>query len=414
MPAFTVLRIQKLKTMGAIAGTDKHNARERETPNADLERSQENSLLFGTPEGTAHDAIKEALASQKVRKNAVLAVEMLLSASPEYFRPGKPDQAGAYEKEKLEAWAQASKEWLQERYGQRIKKATLHLDEATPHIHVVLLPLDNRGKLNCRALFGGSRHTLTELQTDYAKSVAHLGIERGITNSRATHQKVSQFYTLTQAVSPPDLPLPSAYEAPEMPNKITRMSDERLIQYASQAATNGATAQAKTLEPLLAATHNENAMLKRENLNLKKANSRLAKEKTALQKQMDQVRGLNLGVVLNHLFKAKGPYVTAPDQPHRYILPDKRDVFVQEASWHIPSVKKGKGAIDLVKAVRGYGQEELSKAIAELAHAFGEEKVTGECAAQAIGRAAETVKAAVKTFSPAQSESLGRGRSASR
>ena len=35
MPPFTVLRIQKLKTWGAIAGAAKHNQRERETPNAD-------------------------------------------------------------------------------------------------------------------------------------------------------------------------------------------------------------------------------------------------------------------------------------------------------------------------------------------------------------------------------------------
>ena len=35
MPPFTVLRIQKLKTWGAIAGAAKHNQREWETPNAD-------------------------------------------------------------------------------------------------------------------------------------------------------------------------------------------------------------------------------------------------------------------------------------------------------------------------------------------------------------------------------------------
>ena len=229
MPAFTVLRIAKLKTWGAIAATDLHNARQRETPNANESRTPENRLLLGTPEQTAHDGIKERLSSQRIRSNAVLAVEMLLSASPEYFRPGQPAQAGAYKSARMDAWAQATTQWLTERYGDRIQKATLHLDEATPHMHVVLLPLDDRGKLNCRALFGGSRQTLSELQSAYAQAVKHLGIERGIANSRATHQKVSQFYALTQNENLPEIPAPTTYKAPELPNKEMCIRDR--LQY---------------------------------------------------------------------------------------------------------------------------------------------------------------------------------------
>ncbi len=81
-------------------------------------------------------------------------------------------------------------------YGDRVIKAVMHLDEATPHIHATLVPLDDKGKLNCRAMFGGSRHTLTELQTDYAKSVEKLGIERGLQGRRATHQEVAKFYAI--------------------------------------------------------------------------------------------------------------------------------------------------------------------------------------------------------------------------
>ena len=71
MPAFTVLRIAKLKTWGAVAATDLHNARKRETPNADNARTPENRLLIGSPEQSAHDGIKERLASQRIRSNAV-------------------------------------------------------------------------------------------------------------------------------------------------------------------------------------------------------------------------------------------------------------------------------------------------------------------------------------------------------
>ena len=107
-PAFTVLRIQKLKTWGAVAGSGKHNQRERDTPNADASKLSENQVLAGRKEMDLVAACKDAIGSQKIRKNAVLGVEMLLSASPAYFRPDTPEQAGTYDKDKLEDWKNAS------------------------------------------------------------------------------------------------------------------------------------------------------------------------------------------------------------------------------------------------------------------------------------------------------------------
>lgn len=157
MPAYAVLRIEKLKTWGDIAALDAHNARKRETPNADPDRLQENRILIGDPEKDIPTAVKEAIGDQNIRKNAVLAVEMLISASPEYFRPNNPASAGEFENEQLDAWAKSTTEWLKDRYGDRVVKAQMHLDEATPHIHAVMVPLDDRGKLNCRSHFGGTR-----------------------------------------------------------------------------------------------------------------------------------------------------------------------------------------------------------------------------------------------------------------
>ena len=234
-PTFTVLRIQKLKTWGAVAGAGKHNQRERETPNADVTKGEGNEYIIGSPGMDNVAVVKEAIGTQLIRKNAVLGVEMLLSASPGYFRPDNPELAGAYDKDRLQSWKQSTMEWLNEKYGRRVVSAILHLDEATPHIHALLVPLDGNGKLNCRALFGGTRHTLSQLQTEYGNAVAALGISRGIENSRATHQKVSQFYTLTQGRDVPEIPFTQHCTSPEMPNKLSRMSDEHLKQYAREA-----------------------------------------------------------------------------------------------------------------------------------------------------------------------------------
>lgn len=410
---FAVLRIQKLKTWGAVAASGKHNSRERDTPNADEQKTAQNQQIAGTPGKNTVDAIKEAIGSQRIRKNAVLGVEMLFSASPEYFRPSAPEKAGYYDPARLQAWTQATTAWLQERYGSRVVSATLHLDETTPHIHALLVPLDEKGKLNCRRLFGGSKHTLAALQTDYAEAVASIGIARGIANSRAEHQKVSQYYTLTQAETVQPLPSPQHFDAPQMPNKVMRMSDDKLALYARQAATSGARAQREAAASVINAVHNENLLLKRKNVQLKKANSHLSKEKTQMQKQLEQVRGLEIGRVLQTLFKAKGPYGPGEGQPRRFILPDTREVFVSDTSWKIPPAKRGKGAIDLVMALRGYGQADLTKAVGELAHAFGVEKVTAECVAQNLERTAHSVQRAAKDFTPEITIERGQGRSLS-
>jgi hypothetical protein len=39
--------------------------------------------------------------------------------------------------------------WLREKYGDRVISAVLHLDEATPHLQFLILPLDDNGRLNC-------------------------------------------------------------------------------------------------------------------------------------------------------------------------------------------------------------------------------------------------------------------------
>lgn len=395
--AFTVLRIQKLKTWGAIAAAGKHNHRERETPNSDASKAAKNQYLVGTSDMDNLAAMKKAIGDQRIRKNAVLGVEMLLSASPEFFRPGAPERAGTYDGSRLEGWKNASMNWLQEKYGNRIVSASLHLDEATPHLHVLLAPLDDRGKLNCRALFGGTRHTLSQLQSEYGAAVAYLGISRGIPNSRATHQEVSQFYALTQGKNIPELPFAHTYKSPEMPGAIARMSDAQLKQYEQKAALNGATAQKDADSAVIAAVHNKNVVLERENLHLKQENSKLVKEKTELQKKMDMLRGIEPGQVLTRLFAATGPYLKESQQ--YYILPGDRKVEVTNSRWKCDS-KRGSGAIDLMMHLRGYSQHNMDKALGELAHAFGQEKVVGEVGSKAMGDIALTVKRAEKMFTP--------------
>jgi Plasmid recombination enzyme len=189
--SYGICRIKKLKA-GNLKASAQHTQRKRFTPNADPDK--EHICIIGEDAQELETLVKDRIGKQTIRKNGVLAVEILLSASPEYFRPDDKSEAGYYEQARLADFQTTARQWLIERYGDRIVRAELHLDEATPHIHAYLVPLDERGKLNCRGLFG-TRSKLSQLQDSYAQAMSELGLERGIKGSRATHTQIKQYYT---------------------------------------------------------------------------------------------------------------------------------------------------------------------------------------------------------------------------
>jgi hypothetical protein len=202
---YAVARIAKLKQAN-LGGSGMHVSRSRETPNADLSKLKDNQTLIHNDDldlplsEVVHNKIHSVEQRRKIRPDAVYAVEILLTASPEYFRPNDPSKYGDYQVGKLDAWAKASQEWLQREYGDRIVKAELHLDEATPHIHAYLVPTDENGQLNCKKIFGG-RAKMFAFQDSYAAATQHLGLERGVKNSRAEHTTVKDYYSVVNAAS---------------------------------------------------------------------------------------------------------------------------------------------------------------------------------------------------------------------
>ncbi|MBW4565724.1 MAG: plasmid recombination protein [Mojavia pulchra JT2-VF2] len=200
MSPLTILRIEKLKTFGNVAGSDDHVTRNRETPNADP--TKDNRRLIGTEDSRSlEEIVKEKISTllHRPRHDAVLCTEMFLSASPEYFRPLNPSVSGQWSDERMQQWALASRDWLSQNYGSKCVRAELHLDESTPHIHAYIVPLNEKtGRVSHDAMFGGrggqGRIKLSKLQDSYAAALAPLGIERGVKGSKATHTKVKEYY----------------------------------------------------------------------------------------------------------------------------------------------------------------------------------------------------------------------------
>lgn len=183
---FAILRTQKLKSPVAVRRSMMHAFREQTTPNADPARLRENEHIGA-------QSVEEGLAAfnarlpDKVRSNAVLAIEYLVTASPEALNGKGRAEQDAYFSDALA--------WLRAKHGaENVVYAGIHRDETTPHMYAYVVPLDERGKLNCRAFLGGSK-ALSQMQTDFAHNVGRQhGFERGVERSRATHQTVREWY----------------------------------------------------------------------------------------------------------------------------------------------------------------------------------------------------------------------------
>lgn len=183
--AYAIMRAKKLADMGSVAASMQHCYRERETHNADQERTPDNQHLGAKSTDEAMGKLR-ALLPEKRRKDAVLAVEYVMTASPEWFAKATPEQEKAF--------FQRSLQWLADKYGaDRIVTASIHRDEATPHLSAFVVPLTQDKRLSAKE-FIGSRDKMRADQTSYAGCVADLGLERGIEGSKATHQTIQQHY----------------------------------------------------------------------------------------------------------------------------------------------------------------------------------------------------------------------------
>ena len=188
---YAILRTQKLKSGQAVRRSLTHAFREQETPNADPERTPENSHIGAENVQEALERFNARL-PDKVRKNAVLAIEYLITASPEDLHGKTRQQQDAYFDDALN--------FLRQKHGaENVVYAGVHRDEMTPHMYAYAVPLDGRGKLNCRACLGGAK-ALSELQTQFAHEVGQQhGLQRGIAGSKARHTSIQQYYARANA-----------------------------------------------------------------------------------------------------------------------------------------------------------------------------------------------------------------------
>lgn len=174
---YAIIRLQKRKDRGSITRSNKHNHRigpQKANINPNGPRP---TILAGVADAPAE---LKARTPPKRRKDAVLAMEFVLTASPEWFAKATPEE--------YTAWKAKNVTWIQQELGDNFVQAVLHEDELTPHIHVYASCLVD-GTLNFAKLYG-MPSKLVKLQDRYALAMRQFGLKRGEKGSTVTHEDI--------------------------------------------------------------------------------------------------------------------------------------------------------------------------------------------------------------------------------
>lgn len=176
---------------GKVSAAGAHNMRLIDgNPDIDRERTKLNEDFIRS-ELAVHERIKNKILDAgitKTRRDAVMAEELIVSASPDFFKDKTPEESKAFLK--------CAVDWAQEKYKDNLVSAIVHMDETTPHLHMMIVPLVEKedGKhLTAKELF--TPKECARNQEDLAAWLnAHQQlVERGAAGSKAKHKDGKQY-----------------------------------------------------------------------------------------------------------------------------------------------------------------------------------------------------------------------------
>ena len=177
--SYIVLHMDKFKKE-AVRGIQSHNNREREShsnPDIDYERSSHNYDLHEPAAENYAEAIQnridDLLLVKAVRKDAVHMCGLIVSSDSAFFEKLSPEDTKRFFEE--------SKAFLTEFVGaENVISAMVHMDEKTPHMHFLHVPVTPENRLNANKIY--TRESLKKLQTELPRYLQSRGfdLQRGI------------------------------------------------------------------------------------------------------------------------------------------------------------------------------------------------------------------------------------------
>ena len=226
--SYAIFRVEPINKLSDLAQIGSHNKREKKAyksnPDIDITKTKNNIELVPLSEKyikgfynltkeykKEHDKRMETMRDDRKKTfkqmvddaNNVVADEMIFTSDSDFFKD--------MSKRQIKKWADTCMDFVYEDLGytkEQILHATLHLDETTPHIHCVVVPLirkyDKRSNsekytISKKQYIKSSTH-LSELQDKYHQRLIDKGfdLKRGIKNSNNEHISIKEFKKITK------------------------------------------------------------------------------------------------------------------------------------------------------------------------------------------------------------------------
>jgi hypothetical protein len=156
MAGYAIMRFAK--GSGGAGGIEAHHERMKDeyksNPDIRTQYSDRNIHLVEPQERYSREikarieAAKERNPKLQIRKNSVRYVDTLITASPSYFQ-GLPGR-------EVRRYFETALTFFKERVNEHnIVSAVIHVDERTPHMHLVFVPITDDDRLSAKDILGG-------------------------------------------------------------------------------------------------------------------------------------------------------------------------------------------------------------------------------------------------------------------
>lgn len=202
--SYAILRVHKIKTFAGIGRhVDRVDADGNMYSPQNAIKEKIHSNIHWDRNGKSHtqaewriqvkdkslgERVKERIAegyklSKAIRKDAVKSLEYLLTSDHKKMKEIESSP------ERFRDWLKENRDFVESIHGkENIVAFSLHRDEETPHLHVVVVPLTGNGRLTMEP-YVGSPQLLARLQNKYAAAMAKFGMQRGVSGSKTRHER---------------------------------------------------------------------------------------------------------------------------------------------------------------------------------------------------------------------------------
>lgn len=330
--SYVVCHVKKFKS-NDVRGMQIHNQRESENSiNKDIDsnRTNLNYDLHNQNQINYNKRVKEILeegykGNRAIRKDATVMTGTIVSSDREFFNK--------LNKEQIKLFFETSYNYFKNFYGERnIIAAQVHLDETTPHMHIMAVPLKEDGRLSAKTMI--TRETLRRFQSELPKLLQEKGfeIERGIENSKAVHKEVVELKkdtfedTKVKIEKYNELAKNATERFNSLKDTITLVENikpkKRLLS-SNLSISEDDYKTLKTKAEISELYAIENKDIKEENLKLKYKNSELKKENKILKEKNfnleKEKQNLNLKLnELNYLYNLSKSYLSQINKTNDY------------------------------------------------------------------------------------------------